>query len=81
MKFPSKTQSCPVCGSLMVYETRDEIVEYNGHGRIIETLGYWCTNCGEGILTGKPLVASENAYMAFKEEMDALERLAERSQE
>jgi YgiT-type zinc finger domain-containing protein len=60
----------------MVYEARDEVVEYKGHCRTIKTLGFWCTNCGEGILTGKPLVASEKAYQAFKEEVDELERQA-----
>lgn len=76
MKRQAQTQSCPVCGSVMVYERRDDLIEYRGHERTIKTLGFWCNNCGEGILTGKPLLASEKAYLAFKAEVDELERRA-----
>jgi len=71
-----QTQSCPVCGSIMVYERRNDIIEYRGHERTVKTLGFWCTKCGEGILTGKPLLASERAFLAFKAEVDELERRA-----
>lgn len=76
MKRQPQTQACPVCGSVMVYERRDDLIEYRGHQRTIKTLGFWCNHCGEGILTGKPLLASEKAYIAFKAEIDELEKHA-----
>ncbi len=80
MKRRPQTQSCPECGSAMVYERRDDLLKYKGHERTIKTLGFWCSNCGEGILTGKPLLASEKAFLTLKAEVDDLERQATQDQ-
>ncbi len=40
--------------------------------RTIKTLGWWCTNCDEAILTGDPLVAHEKAFQQFKAEVDGV---------
>lgn len=72
MKRGPKTQPCPECGSPMVYQRRENLIEYKGHRRLIETLGFWCSNCGEGIVTGKPLQRSEQAFLALKAEVDEL---------
>jgi len=53
----------------MRYEKRDDVLEYKGHKRVIKTLGWWCTRCGEGILTGKPLLAHEKAFQELKAEV------------
>lgn len=67
------TQSCPECGGTMRYETRPNAVDYKGHTRTVETLGWWCTGCGEGILTGEPLAANERAFLELKSEVDHTE--------
>jgi HTH-type transcriptional regulator/antitoxin MqsA len=54
----------------MRYETRPEVLMYKDHERTIETLGWWCTQCGEGILTGEPLAAQERAFLELKAEVD-----------
>lgn len=65
-----KTQPCPVCGGAMRYETKPEVLTYKGHDRTIQTLGWWCTKCGEGILTGVPLAEQERAFFELKAEVD-----------
>lgn len=67
-----KTQPCPECGGLMQYEEHDDVLTYKGKSRTIETLGWWCTNCDEAILTGDPLVAHEKAFQQFKAEVDGV---------
>ncbi len=71
--------TCPACGTGMVYETRDDVLSYKGETRTIQTLGHWCVDreCGEGIVTGNALVASEKAFMAFKAEVDGVLKAAE----
>lgn len=67
-----KTQPCPECGGKMRYKTRDETIDYLGHSRTIQTLAWWCSKCGEGILSGPPLLASEKAYLELKAEVDGV---------
>ncbi len=72
MAHEVKTQPCPECGGLMRYEKHDDVLEYQGHKRTIKTLGWWCTKCGEAILTGDPLVRHERAFLQLKAEVDGV---------
>ncbi len=65
-----RTQPCPECGGEMRYEKGDDALEYKGRTRVIKTLGWWCTQCGEAILTGEPLLAHERAFQELKAEVD-----------
>ncbi|HEY6558479.1 MAG TPA: type II toxin-antitoxin system MqsA family antitoxin [Polyangiaceae bacterium] len=67
-----KTQPCPECGGVMRYEKHADVISYRGHEKTIQTLGWWCTKCGEGILTGKPLVAHARAFQSLKAEVDGV---------
>lgn len=67
-----KTQPCPECGGEMRFEKHADVLSYRGHEKTIQTLGWWCTKCGEGILTGKPLVAHARAFQALKAEVDGV---------
>jgi HTH-type transcriptional regulator/antitoxin MqsA len=66
----TRTQECPECGGTMKYEKHSDVLIYKGHKRTIETLGWWCTQCGEGILTGEPLLAHARAFQQLKSEVD-----------
>ena len=68
----TKTQPCPECGGKMRYEKHDDVLEHKGHERTIKTLGWWCTKCGEGILSGDGLIAHERAFRDFKAEVDGV---------
>ncbi len=65
-----KTQPCPECGSAMVFEVRADEVTYLAHTRALETLGWWCSKCGEAILEGAALRATEKAYLELKADVD-----------
>jgi HTH-type transcriptional regulator / antitoxin MqsA len=73
----AKTQPCPECGGTMRYEKHDDKLVYKGNERIIKTLGWWCTRCGEGILSGDALKGHEKAFLQFKAEVDEVMSPAE----
>ncbi len=73
-----KSQPCPECECVMQYELHDEVLEHQGQMRTIKTLGWWCSQCGEGILTGEPLLAHEQAFREFKAEVDHVLGLKEK---
>jgi HTH-type transcriptional regulator/antitoxin MqsA len=54
----------------MRFEKHDDVLEYKGIKRTIKTLGWWCTRCGEAILSGEPLVAHEKSFQQLKAEVD-----------
>jgi len=72
MAKQTKTQPCPECGGLMRQMTRDDVLEYQGHERTIHTFGWWCIECGEGVLSGDALKNHERAFLAFKAEIDGV---------
>jgi HTH-type transcriptional regulator/antitoxin MqsA len=71
-KQAKKTQTCPECGGVMRYEQHDDVLSYRGQKRTIKSWGFWCTSCGEGILTGEALVAHAKAFQEFKAEVDGV---------
>jgi HTH-type transcriptional regulator / antitoxin MqsA len=72
MSQEAKTQACPECGGLMRYERHDDVLEHAGRKRTIKTLGWWCTKCGEAILTGDALVKHERAFLQLKASADGV---------
>jgi HTH-type transcriptional regulator / antitoxin MqsA len=66
----SNTQPCPVCGSKMRFEKRDDVLSYQGKEKRIKTLGWWCTSCDEAIFDGKALAEREKAFLTLKAEVD-----------
>ena len=71
-KQKTQTQPCSECGGEMHYEKRADEVSYQGHTRKLKTLGWWCSKCGEGILDGAALRASEKALLELKAEVDGV---------
>lgn len=65
-----QNQTCPECGGAMKYEKHPDVLVYKGCERTVKVLGWWCTECGEGILTGEPLLARAKAFQEFKAEVD-----------
>jgi YgiT-type zinc finger domain-containing protein len=55
----------------MSYELRDEVLEYQGHRRTLQTLGWWCSRCGEAILAGEALLAHESAFLELRTKVEA----------
>jgi HTH-type transcriptional regulator/antitoxin MqsA len=67
-----KTQPCPECGGEMRYEKHGDEVSYRGHTRKLKTLGWWCSKCGESILEGAALRATEKAFLELKADIDGV---------
>jgi len=67
-----KTQPCPECGGEMRFEKQADEVSYQGRTRKLKTLGWWCSQCGESILEGAALRASEVAFLELKAEVDGV---------
>src|ERR1700722_14457612 len=65
-----KTHPCPECGGEMRYQKRPDEVTYLGHKRGLDTLGWWCSKCGEAILEGPSLQAREKAFLELQAEVD-----------
>jgi HTH-type transcriptional regulator/antitoxin MqsA len=56
----------------MRHERRADEVSYQGHQRKLKTLGWWCAQCGESILEGDALRATERAFLELKAEVDGV---------
>jgi HTH-type transcriptional regulator/antitoxin MqsA len=56
----------------MRWEKRPEVLEYKGQRHTIKTVGWWCTQCSEGILTGTALKNHERAFLKFKAQLDGV---------
>src|SRR5690606_10865316 len=67
-----KSQPCPECGGKMTYKTKTDELEYKGHTAKIRTKAWWCDSCGEAILDGEALRASERAFLELKAKVDGL---------
>lgn len=77
MAQKTKTQPCPECGGVMRYGTRDDQLVYRGQKKTIKSLGWWCTECAEAILSGDALKAHGRAFANLKAEVDAVMTPAE----
>jgi HTH-type transcriptional regulator/antitoxin MqsA len=56
----------------MTLGVRSDRLSYKGHTKTIRTRGWWCGSCGEGILDGRALKASERAFQELKAEVDGV---------
>jgi HTH-type transcriptional regulator/antitoxin MqsA len=57
---------CPACGTgQLVREVRTARYEYRGEVCEYEQFGDWCTSCGEAVLTGEEMAATEGVLVDF----------------
>jgi HTH-type transcriptional regulator / antitoxin MqsA len=56
----------------MRYEKHSDEVTYLGQKQALDTLGWWCSKCGEAILEGPALQAREKAFLELKAEVDGV---------
>ncbi len=67
-----KTQPCIECRGTMTFKTKADQLEYKGYTTTVRTKGWWCDTCGEGVVAGEALNASEKALMELKAEVDGI---------
>jgi HTH-type transcriptional regulator/antitoxin MqsA len=56
----------------MVWEKRPTELRYADHTSMVRLLGWWCSNCGEGILDGKQLGVKERAFKTLQAKVDGV---------
>lgn len=71
-KASNKPARCPQCGrgTLSRY-AKPETFTYRGQITTLEQPGEWCDHCGEGILTGQDMQATEVALAEFRQQVRA----------
>lgn len=63
--------SCPVCSAgTLVREVRVSRFEYRGETLTYDQPGDWCTECGEAVLTGEDMAATEQLIIDFMQRVD-----------
>lgn len=71
-KIARSTKTCPECGGKMHYKTQDDVLTYKGQKKKIKTKAWWCTSCGEAILSGNDLTKRDKAFRELKAKADGL---------
>jgi len=66
---------CPECGNIMTYDRRPNTITYKGCEMVVKVLGWWCCQCGEGILSEEPLLVRKEAFEQFKARVDGINEL------
>lgn len=62
--------TCHECGKDMVRDVRPMDLTYKGHTLTVQQPGWYCA-CGEGVLTAEDSAATQPAYMAWRDQIDA----------
>ena len=65
-------RSCPVCGERLVRGVKPQTYKYKEAEAVLNIAGQYCTKCGEGVLEGADLRASELGYAEFKARHDGV---------
>lgn len=60
----------------MTYKIKADELEYDGHTTKIRNKAWWCDSCGEGILDGEALQASERVFLELKAKVDGQRELS-----
>ena len=67
---PASQPKCPVCSvGALVREVRVSRFEYRGETLTYDQPGDWCTECGEAVLTGEDMAATEQLILDFIQRM------------
>ena len=68
----SKQMVCHDCGTKLIREERPVEISYKGQSAMVQQPGWWCPDCGEGVLVGKDLSATEPAFVELKARVDGI---------
>ena len=67
-------KTCPECfGGTLKHGTKNNTFEYRGRVLEFEQVGAWCSQCGEGVMTGKEAAATEPLIDRFIATVDSEE--------
>ena len=63
---------CPNCGGTLSEETRRVQFTYKNRVLELDQSGQYCQSCGEGFLSPSESRSNDNAFRAFRNEVDGL---------
>lgn len=63
---------CHQCAAQMMHGMRPVEFEYKEHKITLDQPGWYCLSCGENVLTGQDIMATEPEFLEFKEKIDGL---------
>jgi HTH-type transcriptional regulator / antitoxin MqsA len=73
LKRGDTMKKCPFCKhGILEKKTVKETYTYRGYSAEVEQPGEWCDTCGEGILSGDDLRATESEIRDFQAKVDGL---------
>lgn len=69
----SKIEYCPFCGKKSYHhQTKSMTLRYKSRPITIKQPGYWCDECGEGVIGGADRKATQKELQAFRSRIDGL---------
>lgn len=68
-----KVEHCPFCGTEAYHhQTKPLTLRYKSHSITVKQPGYWCDQCGEGVIGGDDRKATQKALQTFRAKIDRL---------
>ncbi len=65
-------RTCPECGASMTRGIRPMTINYKGLSTTFDMPGWYCGECGEGIVTGKDMDVSDQELNRLKAQVEHL---------
>jgi HTH-type transcriptional regulator / antitoxin MqsA len=63
--------SCPVCSAAnLCYKVQESRFDYRGETLTYRQPGAWCSKCGEAVLSGEDIAATENLLIDYMKQVD-----------
>ncbi|SRR5579883_109419 len=68
-----EVEHCPFCGTNSYYhQTKSMTLQYKSIPITVKQPGFWCDNCGEGVIGGADRKTTQKELQALRAEIDGL---------
>lgn len=69
----NKIENCPFCGKESYYhQTKPITLKYKSTFIRVKQPGYWCDECGEGVIGGEDRKATQKEFQTLRAQIDRL---------
>lgn len=66
----SEGRCCHECGQSLVRDTRPFEIEYQGESITVDQPGWYCVECGDGVLTAADMAKTDRDFLDLKARVD-----------